>query len=120
MSNLQDPRVLFALERTALAWNRSALALMAFGFVIEKSGLLMSVFAPEQYANTAIYHHVLAVFMVGFGGLTNVFSILQYRTGLNSLSEAEFLTGYSTVHPILLNVFTLLMGLLLLLSFYFI
>lgn len=41
MSNLQDPRVLFALERTALAWNRSGLALIAFGFVIEKSNLLV-------------------------------------------------------------------------------
>ncbi|MDR6105308.1 uncharacterized membrane protein YidH (DUF202 family) [Acinetobacter baylyi] len=32
MSNLEDPRVLLALERTLLAWNRSSLALIAFGF----------------------------------------------------------------------------------------
>ena len=48
MSNLQDPRVLFALERTALAWNRSGLALIAFGFVIEKSNLLVQLVNPEQ------------------------------------------------------------------------
>ncbi|MFN4262200.1 MAG: YidH family protein [Thioalkalivibrionaceae bacterium] len=29
-----------AAERTALAWNRSALALMAFGFVVERAGFL--------------------------------------------------------------------------------
>ena len=41
MSTLDHPRVLFALERTALAWNRSGLTLIAFGFVIKKSNRLL-------------------------------------------------------------------------------
>ncbi|MFV9650307.1 YidH family protein [Pseudomonas citrulli] len=41
MSHLDDPRVFFAAERTLLAWNRTSLLLMAFGFVIERSGLLL-------------------------------------------------------------------------------
>ena len=47
MSDLQDPRVLFAAERTLLAWNRTSLAFMAFGFAVERAGLLLRAFLPQ-------------------------------------------------------------------------
>jgi uncharacterized membrane protein YidH (DUF202 family) len=34
----EDPRVRFAAERTILAWMRTGLALMGFGFVIARFG----------------------------------------------------------------------------------
>ncbi|WVV47009.1 DUF202 domain-containing protein [Pseudomonas sp. NA13] len=50
MSDLNDPRVFFAAERTLLAWNRTSLSLMAFGFVIERSGLLLQMLKPGLVA----------------------------------------------------------------------
>jgi len=36
-----DPRVLFAAERTLLAWVRTGLALMGLGFVVARFGLFL-------------------------------------------------------------------------------
>ena len=41
MSDLNDPRVLFSAERTLLAWTRTSLTLMGFGFLIERFGLFL-------------------------------------------------------------------------------
>ena len=47
----EDPRVRFAIERTLLAWVRTGLALMGFGFVVARFGLfLREIEAARQAA----------------------------------------------------------------------
>jgi len=44
MSDLNDPRVFFAAERTLLAWSRTSITVMVFGFVVERFGLLVAIY----------------------------------------------------------------------------
>jgi len=47
----QDPRIYFAAERTLLAWIRTGLAMMGFGFVVARFGLfLREIQAAERTA----------------------------------------------------------------------
>ena len=43
-----DPRVLYAAERTYLAWIRTGLALMGFGFVVSRFGLFLRMLAKTD------------------------------------------------------------------------
>jgi inner membrane protein YidH len=44
----RDPRVYFAAERTFLAWIRTGLALMGFGFVVARFGLFLRELSMQQ------------------------------------------------------------------------
>jgi putative membrane protein len=50
----EDPRVRFAAERTLLAWMRTGLALMGFGFVVARFGLFLREIAA---AGHVVAHH---------------------------------------------------------------
>ena len=43
-----DPRVYFASERTLLAWIRTGLAMMGFGFVVARFGLFLRELATMR------------------------------------------------------------------------
>lgn len=89
MSNLEDPRVLFAAERTLMAWSRTAAGLMAFGFVIERTALLV----PRAGASAAFAVWIGLAFVL-LGVTLSVLSIVQYRRSVASLRPVEIPPGY--------------------------
>jgi len=95
MSDLNDPRVFFAAERTLLAWNRTSLTLMAFGFVVERFGLFLHMLAPQtpQHLERGISFWVGLGFIL-LGSLMAVLAVIQYRRVLRTLKPVEIPDGY--------------------------
>ncbi|MBC8104090.1 MAG: DUF202 domain-containing protein [Cytophagales bacterium] len=91
-----DPRVLFAAERTLLAWIRTGLALMGFGFVVARFGLFLRETAAQQGAllpppPTSSISLWLGVCLVVLGGAVNLVAARQHLQALDRLKRGESL-----------------------------
>jgi len=119
MSDLNDPRVFFAAERTLLAWNRTSLSLMAFGFVIERFGLFVSLLMPQH--NMPLQRGIsfwTGLAFVLLGVFVAVCSTLQYRKVLRTLKPVEFPEGYRTDIGVISNLFVAALGIVLTVYFF--
>jgi putative membrane protein len=85
VSDLNDPRVLFAAERTLLAWNRTVAGLMALGFFIDRAAVVGVPAAPER----ALAAWIGIAFI-----LLSVVSIVHYRRAVASLRPVEIPPRY--------------------------
>ncbi len=64
---VDDPRVYLAAERTFLAWVRTAVALMGFGFLIARFSFWIREYAGFAYGATPIAHQPRLSPWMGFG-----------------------------------------------------
>jgi putative membrane protein len=89
MSNLDDPRVLFAAERTLMAWSRTAAGLMAFGFLLDRTTLLLG----EEGGRPHVAFWIALAFIL-LGVVLSALSIVQYRRSIADLRPVEIPRGY--------------------------
>lgn len=88
-----DPRFSYANERTFLAWNRTALALIGVGLAVA------NLLPPFDFAWG---RRMIALPLIALGGVVSVVSLLEWIGNERAMRRAERLPGSHL--PLLLSV----------------
>jgi uncharacterized membrane protein YidH (DUF202 family) len=89
-----------ANERTFLAWIRTSIGIMAFGFVVEKFALFIkeisSVLGKSGLSGTPVpppslgYSSIVGIFLVGLGALMGVLAFIRYKKVEKQIDEDTY------------------------------
>ena len=107
-----DPRIYFAAERTLLAWVRTGLAMMGFGFVVARFGLFLREMAAVQAVSPPRQHQFslwVGTTLVVVGVAVNLCAAVKHWQTVRRLEKGLPIH----FHPLsLAAIVALLMGLL--------
>ena len=100
-AGVRNRRVHMANERTFLAWIRTSVGIMAFGFVVEKFALFIRqisyVLEKSGLPGTAIppppplgHSSVVGILLVGLGALLVVLAFIRYKKIARQIDEDTY------------------------------
>jgi uncharacterized membrane protein YidH (DUF202 family) len=116
---VRNRRVHMANERTFLAWIRTSIGIMAFGFVVEKFALFLKqmsiIMERSAIGNTLTpshgYSSIIGIFLVGLGTLLALLAFVRYKKVEKQIDSDTFQP--STLLDILLTLAILAVGIFL-------
>jgi putative membrane protein len=90
-----DRRVHMANERTFLAWIRTSISIMAFGFVVEKFSLFVKQFSFYLGKEAAPppapgYTSIFGIILIVMGALMGVLAFFRYKVVQRQIEEDTY------------------------------
>jgi putative membrane protein len=89
-----DPRVYMAAERTFLAWLRTGIACMGFGFVVARFGLFLHEIAMSNNVAAAQPGHgfslPVGVALIVMGIVVNIVAAIRHHRCIKALDRGQF------------------------------
>ena len=116
---MSDPRVFFAAERTLLAWIRTGLTIMGFGFVVARFGLFLSLLAMQRApsaapsASPSIFSSGIGIALVLLGAVSMIIAAFQHRQFVSTLPVADIPLAHKRAFPVVLALILGTLGLVL-------
>ena len=113
-NSIDRSREHLANERTFLAWIRTAIALMGFGFVIVKFALFLkqlSLLLEAPVVPSHGYSAILGIFLVGLGALMGLLAFIRYKKVEKQIDEDTWQS--SSILDALLTLSVLAVGIFL-------
>ena len=113
----QNPNISnrLANERTFLAWIRTSVGLMAFGFVVVKFSLFVrqvsALLGKENLVQNRGYSGMVGIILVAVGMITSVLSFARYLKTKKQISEGNY--NHSTILLTVITAFIFFLSVLL-------
>ena len=95
-SDMGEMRTIMAADRTLMAWIRTSLSMLSFGFTIYKFLEGVSAQSPISHPNSP---QQVGLFLAGMGVTAMVFGTINYWTTLRDLQRTE---AFRIGRPVLL------------------
>jgi putative membrane protein len=110
----RDPRIYMAVERTFLAWIRTGLSLMGFGFVVARFGLFLRELgetAFDQSVRVTGFSMWAGTTMLLVGVAINVVAAIQHVKTIRDLNAGIEIVGKPSMTGIVLALLMAAAGL---------